>query len=97
MDTLNTLIHQPVRLRIMAMLVGIGIEADFVYMKQLLALTDGNLGSHLSKLEKAGYIEINKTFSDRKPKTYIKVSKKGKKAYLEHADLLKQIIESGDG
>lgn len=81
----------------MAMLVGIGIEADFVYMKQLLALTDGNLGSHLSKLEKANYIEINKTFSNRKPKTYIKVSKKGKKAYLEHIDLLKKIIESGDG
>ncbi len=95
---LDAVIHQPVRLRIMSVLVdlGPGDEVDFTYLKKLLGLTDGNLGAHLSKLEQAGYIRIKKMFVDRKPRTYVQISGKGRDAYEAHVRVLKQIIESGD-
>ena len=76
MAELNETIHQPVRLRIMAALVTLepGIEVDFSYLRDLLDVTDGNLGAHLRKLEETGYIAINKTFIERKPRTFIAAS-----------------------
>jgi DNA-binding MarR family transcriptional regulator len=64
MAEFNEIIHQPVRLQIMAALVTLeaGNEVDFTYLRDLLEVTDGNLGAHLYKLEEAGYIAINKTF-----------------------------------
>ena len=64
MADLNETIHQPVRLRTMAALVTLapGAEVDFTYLRDLLDVTDGNLGAHLRKLEEAGYIAVNKTF-----------------------------------
>ena len=57
MSTLNEIIHQPVRLRIMAALGGLAHreQVDFSYLKEKLGLTDGNLGAHLRALEEAGY------------------------------------------
>ena len=71
MAKLNETIHQPVRLRIMAALVTLGPneEVDFTYLRDLLEVTDGNLGAHLRKLEEAGYIAVNKAFVERKPHT----------------------------
>jgi DNA-binding MarR family transcriptional regulator len=73
MAELNDTIHQPVRLRIMAALVTLepNDEVDFAYLRDLLEVTDGNLGAHLRKLEDAGYIAVNKTFVERKPRTYV--------------------------
>ena len=98
MDKLDPVIHQPVRLRIMSVLTGVedGSEADFTYLKQLLGLTDGNLGSHLVKLEQSNYVEISKTFVGKKPKTYVQATGKGKDAFRAHVKALKRIIESGD-
>ena len=66
MPELNEIIHQTVRLRIMAVLVTIppGEEVDFTYLRDLLEVTDGNLGAHLRKLEESGYITVNKAFVD---------------------------------
>ena len=66
---LDPTIHQQVRLRIMSALstLGEGDEVDFVYLKKLLNLTDGNLGAHLAKLEEAKYIKVQKCFVERKP------------------------------
>ena len=60
MAELNEIIHQPIRLRIMAVLVALapGDEVDFTYLRDLLEVTDGNLGAHLRKLEEAGYIAV---------------------------------------
>lgn len=71
MASLNDLIHQPVRLRIMATLVAMGQDdqVEFTYIRDLNNLTDGNLGSHLRKLENADSIELNKTFVAQKPCT----------------------------
>ena len=96
MAELNETIHQPVRLRIMAALVTLADndEVDFSYLRDLLEVTDGNLGAHLRKLEEAGYIAINKTFVDRKPRTYVAVTAAGRKVFKEHVAALESILKS---
>jgi len=95
MAQLNNIIHQPARLKIMSSLSALDPDeqVDFTYLKKLLKLTDGNLGAHLAKLEEADYIKIEKTFVDRKPKTYIKLTGKGRDAFDEHIKALKKIIK----
>jgi DNA-binding MarR family transcriptional regulator len=95
MAELNEIIHQPVRLRIMAALVTLeaGNEVDFTYLRTLLEVTDGNLGAHLRKLEEAGYIAVNKTFVDRKPRTYVAATAEGRKVFQEHVAALEAILK----
>jgi DNA-binding MarR family transcriptional regulator len=95
MAELNETIHQPVRLRIMAALVTLetGVEVDFTYLRDLLEVTDGNLGAHLRKLEDVGYITVNKTFVDRKPRTYVAVTPEGRKVFQEHITALEGILK----
>lgn len=95
MAELDNIIHQQVRLQIMASLVALdkGEELDFVYLRKLLNLTDGNLGAHLAKLEEAGYVKVKKTFVARKPRTFIIATGKGRDAFEEHIIALRQIIE----
>jgi DNA-binding MarR family transcriptional regulator len=94
MEELDNMIHQPARLQIMSALVALdkGEELDFVYLRKLLNLTDGNLGAHLAKLEEAGYVKIKKTFVARKPRTFVSASGKGRDAFEEHVSALRQII-----
>ncbi|MHC4159714.1 MAG: winged helix-turn-helix domain-containing protein [Planctomycetota bacterium] len=94
MSQLDNIIHQPVRLRIMASLVALdtGEQVDFVYLRKILNLTDGNLGAHLTKLENAGYVKVEKTFIARKPRTFIKVTGKGRDAFNDHITALEAII-----
>jgi DNA-binding MarR family transcriptional regulator len=98
MPQLDELIHQPVRLKIMSSLVSLkqGEQIDFTYLRNLLKLTDGNLGAHLSRLESAGYIKIEKTFIDRKPRTFIRATGRGRDAFAEHIVALKAIIRSSE-
>ena len=95
MGELNETIHQPVRLRIMAALVALepADEVDFTYLRELLQVTDGNLGAHLRKLEDAGYIAVNKTFVERKPRTYIAVTSQGRRIFQEHVKALESILK----
>jgi DNA-binding MarR family transcriptional regulator len=96
MSALNETIHQTVRLRVMAALVALeaGNEVDFTYLRNLLEVTDGNLGAHLRKLEEAGYVAINKTFVERKPRTYVALTAKGRKVFQEHVAALESILKS---
>ncbi len=98
MADLNELIHQPVRLRIMSALTSLepGSKADFTSLRKLLALTDGNLGTHLLKLEEAGYLTQEKTFVDRKPRTYLHATPEGRKAFKAHVRTLKAILDPTD-
>jgi DNA-binding MarR family transcriptional regulator len=93
---LNETIHQPVRLRIMAVLVALeaGNEVDFSYLRDLLGVTDGNLGAHLRKLEDAGFIAVNKTFVERKPRTFVGATEEGRKVFREHVAALESILKS---
>jgi len=99
MPQLDNIIHQPVRLQIMSSLVSLdqNERVNFTYLRKLLKLTDGNLGAHLSKLEQAGYIEIEKMFVASKPQTFIFATGKGRDAFAEHIAALKEIIHSGKG
>ncbi|MGD0707510.1 MAG: transcriptional regulator [Anaerolineaceae bacterium] len=96
MAQLNELIHQPVRLRIMAALVALepGNEVDFSYLGDLLEVTAGNLGAHLRKLEEAGYIAVDKTFVERKPRTYVAATPEGRQVFQEHVAALESILKS---
>jgi len=95
MSKIDPIIHQPVRLRMMAALNAIKYDEqmDFVLLRNLLGATDGNLGAHLQKLEEAGYIEIEKKFIGRKPRTLVSASDKGRSAFRSHVQALKAIIE----
>ena len=96
MAGLNETIHQTVRLRIMAALVTLGAtdEVDFTYLRDLLEVTDGNLGAHLRKLEEAGYISVNKVFVERKPHTYVSATPEGRRVFQEHVKALESILKS---
>ena len=96
MPELNEIIHQPVRLRIMAALLALeaGNEVDFSYLRDLLDVTDGNLGAHLRKLEEAGYIAVNKIFVERKPHTYVSATAEGRKVFQEHVAALESILKN---
>ncbi|HEX6477450.1 MAG TPA: transcriptional regulator [Ktedonobacteraceae bacterium] len=95
MAELNEIIHQPVRLRVMAVLVSLNDEtqASFNYLKDVLNLTDGNLGAHLRKLEEAGYIDITKTFVNNKPQTYVEATASGRRAFVDHVTALQGLLK----
>lgn len=76
---LDRLIHEPARLMIMMILQGVG-EADFLYLQREGGFTQGNLSSHLSKLEEAAYVEIEKKFKGKLPLTVCRLTPKGKAA-----------------
>jgi len=94
---IDPIIHQPVRLRLMASLVTLRPreQVDFAYLRDLLKVTDGNLGAHLQKLEEARYIKVEKTFVLRKPRTFISASAKGRSAFQDHVEALERILHSG--
>ena len=81
-----------VRLGIVSVLVS-RASATFTDLKTLLELTQGNLTIHLQKLEEAGYVAIEKSFVDRKPRTTCKITSKGRKAFLTHLERLQAIAD----
>ncbi len=97
MGRFNELIHQSVRLQIMAALNALDEESqlDFGALRDLLGVTDGNLATHLRKLEDAGYIQVTKTFVGRRPRTYIAITPIGRQAFAEHVQALKEILGEG--
>lgn len=91
---LDPIIHQPLRLKIMASLSALRHDEkiDFTWLKRALDATDGNLGMHLQKLEEAGYIDVEKKFEKRKPKTLISINDKGRSVLKSHVAALKEIV-----
>ena len=92
---LDPAIHQPARLGILTAAAETK-RIDFVSLRDLLDLTDGNLSRHLSTLEDAGYITIEKTFDGRKPRTWVSATKAGRKALKEEIAALREIIGAVD-
>jgi len=91
LSQIDRLIHEPARLIIMAILHGAG-EADFLYLQREGDFTQGNLSSHLSKLEEAAYIKIEKKFKGKLPLTVCRLTKKGKDAFSSYSrSLLKAL------
>jgi DNA-binding MarR family transcriptional regulator len=69
-------------------------QVDFTFLRDLLELTDGNLSVHLQRLEDAGYVAIEKTFVDRRPKTQVRLTEEGRAAFAAYVDTLEQIIHT---
>lgn len=93
LTTLDRVIHEPARLMIMTMLFALE-EADFLYLQRECGLTQGNLSSHLSRLESAGYLEIRKTFKGKYPLTICSLTGKGRKAFQEYARTMRVVSET---
>jgi DNA-binding MarR family transcriptional regulator len=87
---LNRLIHEPARLLIMALLFAVE-EADFLYLLRESGLTKGNLGSHLAKLEEAGYVAVEKGFVGKIPRTLCRLSPAGRQAFRRYRTELKKL------
>jgi len=91
-EDLDDVIHGRVRLGVMAHLVRVEI-ADFNELKSVLKATQGNLSMHLRKLEEAGYVEIEKGYLGRRPRTRVRLTVKGRKAFATYLDALAQLLE----
>jgi DNA-binding MarR family transcriptional regulator len=85
--------HAPARLGIMTLLLQEG-ASDFSSLKKTLGLTDGNLGAHIRVLEDAGYIEVEKRFEGRKPRTTCRVTLGGRRAFARYLQALERVIEA---
>ena len=88
---IDPVIHQPVRLQLMTFL-HLAKKASFSEIKKELNITDGNLGSHLVKLEAKKYIKIKKSFIFKKPTTTIIITEKGESELIRYIDLLQSLI-----
>ena len=71
-------------------------DATFSDLKSLLGLTQGNLGLHLQKLEDAGYVATKKAFVNRKPRTTVRITPKGRDAFLRHVEQLEQVARASE-
>ena len=91
-ERLNKAFENRVRLGIMSSLM-VNDKIDFNTLKEMLDLSDGNLASHISALEKAGYVKVEKKFMGKKPNTVYHVSAVGRKAFLQHLDALEELIK----
>lgn len=92
---LNKAFESRVRLGIMSVLM-VNDSVDFNTLKDLLQVTDGNLASHSSALEKDGFIHIKKEFSGKKTLTTYSATKIGVKAFEEHINILEKLIKKID-
>jgi len=89
---LDRLIHEPARLLIVTILASV-VSADFLFLQRETGLTKGNLSAHLSKLEEAGYVKIEKTFKGKLPLTICKLTALGKKALTEYRQQLQDFMD----
>lgn len=89
---LDDVVHQRVRLGVLAVLTEAD-AADFTYLRDQLDLTDGNLSRHLQVLQQAGLVEVEKTFEGRRPRTWIRATRKGRKALTDHLATLQTLID----
>lgn len=91
----DAIVHQPVRLKIMAALKALpeNEKLEFVRLKALVGATEGNLGAHIGTLEGAGYVEIEKDFVGKKPRTRVALSKRGRRAFEDYVAYLRDILD----
>jgi len=92
-EAIDEVIHGRIRLGVMAYLSSAG-AADFNELKARLQATDGNLSVHLRKLEDAGYVEVEKTFVGRKPRTSVTLSDKGRAAFVRYLDAMQKLVSA---
>jgi DNA-binding transcriptional ArsR family regulator len=88
---IDRVIHEPARLMVVALLAAVA-EADFQYLRQATGLTQGNLSAHLSKLEEAGYVAIEKTFRGKYPLTICRLTERGTEVLNKYRKVIKAAL-----
>lgn len=89
---IDRLVHEPARLMLMALLYVVE-SADFIFLMNQTGLTWGNLSAHMTKLEEAGYIEVEKTFKGRRPNTMLRLTEAGREAFRAYRQTMKQVLD----
>jgi DNA-binding MarR family transcriptional regulator len=89
---IDRIVHEPARLMILAVLYVVE-SADFVFLLNQTGLTRGNLSSHMTKLEAAGYIEVKKEFVDRIPRTLLRLTDQGRAAFQAYRQKMIQVLD----
>lgn len=88
---IDRLVHEPARLMILANLYVVE-SSDFVFLMNQVGLTWGNLSAHLTKLEEAGYLEMEKAFKGKRPNTQLRLTEKGREAFKDYTQKMKQVF-----
>jgi len=88
---IDRLVHEPVRLKILAYLSAVE-SADFVFLVSRLSLTMGNLSAHISKLQEAGYIQVDKSFKENRPHTMLSLTELGSAAFSKYRTGMLQLL-----
>ncbi len=90
---IDRIVHEPARLMILTVLVMVE-SADFLFVINQTGLTRGNLSSHMSKLEDAGYIEVKKEFVEKIPRTLLSLTESGEEAFNTYRKQMRQLLET---
>jgi len=95
----DEIIHQPIRLKIMAALKPLPQNEllEFVRLKEIAGATEGNLGAHIATLENAGYVAVKKDFNGKRPRTRVAMTKAGRRAFEDYVAYLRDIVEQSSG
>jgi len=96
MEQPDPVIHQPIRLKIVAALKALppGEPIEFVRLKAIVGATEGNLGAHIATLEDAGYAAVEKDFVAKRPRTRIALTRNGRRAFDAYVNYLRDIIDA---
>ena len=89
---LDPILHSQLRLAVMSILIS-ALEADFVFLREKTGATAGNLSVQIEKLKEAGYIEVEKSFKGKMPRTTCKITPAGVAAFESYVNALKQYLE----
>lgn len=90
-DSLDRVIHEPARLKLMTLLFVVD-EADFTYLSDQTGLTAGNLSTHMTKLEQAGYVTVDKSFAGRRPRTVYRLTNNGRDALVAYRHAMDDML-----
>ena len=89
---LDRLVHEPARLLVMASLYVVE-SADYTFLMRQADISWGNLSAHISKLEEAGYVEVEKTYRGKRPYTLLRMSTQGRQAFRQYIERMKGILD----
>jgi DNA-binding MarR family transcriptional regulator len=92
LSNIDKIIHEPARFLIMANLYVVE-SADFLFLLNQTGLTQGNLSSHIGKLEAAGYIDVKKEFLNKRPHTLLSITSKGISVFQQYKRYIKQLLD----
>lgn len=92
LEDIDRLVHEPARLLILSQLYVIE-SCDFRFLLRQTGLTKGNLSSHMSRLEDAGYVDVVKEFDGKQPRTLLRLTERGRAAFSRHVDTMRGLLD----